>query len=79
MSGLEPLLNLGAIGAVLAWFLVNLGPRLERIERAIDRLTRAQMLTLLSRPDVPEPVKRLAGDLVKELDHAQAQSRREAA
>lgn len=72
MPGIEPLLNLGAIGAVLAWFLVNLSPRLDRIERAIDRLTRAQMLTLLSRPDVPEGVKTLANDLVHELDRSKA-------
>lgn len=76
MPGLEPLLNLGAIGAVLAWFLIQLIPRLERIERALDRLTRAQMLTLISRKDAPPEVKALARDLVGEVEEAETQPKR---
>lgn len=43
-----PLLNLGGVGVVLAWMLWRTDRRLERLERAIDRLTRAQLLFLLA-------------------------------
>jgi hypothetical protein len=76
LVGLEPLLNLGAIGAVLAWFLINLNPRMERLERAINRLTRAQMLSVMSRRDTPKEVKQLASDLVRELEEDEAPKHR---
>ena len=62
------LANLGAAGIVLAWFMASTDPRLKRIERAIDRLTRAQMLTLISRSDVDVPIKKQAHAILKEMD-----------
>lgn len=62
------LLNFGAVGMVLAWILVQSNPRLDRIERGLDRLTRAQMLTLLARPDTEEPVKEQVRAVLDELN-----------
>lgn len=67
MDTLSPLLQVGAIGAVLAWMLVKTDARIERVERALDRLTRAQLLTLVSRNDVDEHVKQQAGEMLKDL------------
>lgn len=61
------LLNFGAIGFVLAWMLWRSDARLNQIERALDRLTRAQMLTLIERPDVDDHVKRQATAILREL------------
>lgn len=61
------LLNFGAIGFVLAWMLWRSDARLNQIERALDRLTRAQMLTLIARPDVDDHVKRQATAILCEL------------
>jgi hypothetical protein len=44
----QPLINVGAVGGVLAWVLWRTDRRLERLERAIDRLTRAQTLALVA-------------------------------
>jgi hypothetical protein len=63
-------------GALVAgWLLLRTDKRLELVEAALDRLTasqdklaRAQMLVVLSRPDVDEPVKRQARALLHELN-----------
>ena len=59
--------NLGAFGAIVAWMLLRAEPRLERIERALEQLTRAQMLTLISRPEVEAAVKEQARQLLEEI------------
>lgn len=80
MDNLSPLINLGAIGAVLWWFLTQTNPRLDavqrelrdmgnQVQRSLDRLTRAQMLTLISRTDVPDAIKREAREILKEVGH----------
>lgn len=51
------LLNAGVAGVVAAWFMFRAESRMKLIEAALDRLTRSQLLTLLARPDVDEPVK----------------------
>ena len=64
---LTPLANVGAVGIILAWHMIRIVPRLDRIERAIDRQTRAHMLDILSRPGVSEPVRRQAQALNREI------------
>lgn len=68
MEQLNLLANFGAIGVVLAWVLWRIEPQLRQLERAVDRLTRAQMLTLLALPEVEEPIKRQAQTVLRELD-----------
>lgn len=46
---LTPLANVGAVGVILAFVLVSISPRLERIERAIDMNSRAILLDIVSR------------------------------
>ena len=70
-ADLTGLLNFGAIGCVLAWMLWRSDSRQERIERALDRLTRGQMLTLISRPDVDDHVKQQARAILRELSPGQ--------
>lgn len=71
MAGWEPLINLGAIGCVLAWFMFRSEPRMTRIEEAIDRNTRAQVLLAMAL-DVKYPViKERTQDLLTELDDAE--------
>jgi len=69
--GADPLLgsliNFGALGIVLAWFMFRTEGKLERIERALNRLARAELISTLSRPDVDEPVKRQARRALQEL------------
>lgn len=65
-----PLVNLGAIGCVLFWFLLKTDPRLRRIEEAIDRNSRANLLAVLSMNGVPSHVKKQAEAIIGELDKA---------
>jgi hypothetical protein len=57
----------GVAGVVLGWFMLRSDGRMDRVERALDRLTRAQMLTLLSRPEVEETVKVQARAVLNEM------------
>lgn len=63
----QALVQAGVLGPVLVWFMLRAEARLERLERAQDRLTRAQMLTLIARPDVEEPIKHQARILLQEI------------
>lgn len=71
MEALNGLINLGAVGAILAYFLVRTDPRLERLENAVDRLARAQMLMLIASPVTDEAIKRQAQSIINELDAAE--------
>ena len=70
-ADLTGLLNFGAIGCVLAWMLWRSDSRQEKIERSLDRLTRAQMLTLVARPDVDDHIKHQARQIMRELSPMQ--------
>lgn len=63
---IQALVQAGVAGVVLGWFMLRSESRMERLERSINQLTRAQMLMLLSRPDVDEGIKRQARDLLTE-------------
>jgi len=65
---LMPLVNAGVAGVVLAWVLWRTDRRLERIERALDRVARAQLLALVVRPDVPEHVRAQANACLQEAN-----------
>ena len=83
------LLSAGLPGAILAWFMYraegkwdDLIENQNRLEAAMNRMVRAQMLELIARPDTPDSVRQLAQDLSRETDEAEkerlarAQSRR---
>lgn len=65
------LVQYGPMGLVLAWFLLRTENRLGGIERALDRMNRAQMLDLVSRPETAPAVRRQAEQLLKEVEVAQ--------
>ena len=65
---LAPLLNVGAVGAILVYHLIMIVPRLDRIERAIDRATRAHMIDVMSRSDTPEIVRIQAASINRQIE-----------
>lgn len=62
------LFQLGVVGVVLAWLMFRVEKRMERVELALDRLTRTQLLTLLARPDVEETVKSQVRSILAEMN-----------
>lgn len=66
----SPLINLGAVGCILAWFLIKLEPRMRRIEQAIDRASRAQMLAVMSMHGIPANIREQAEGLKQEIEAA---------
>ena len=65
---LTPLLQLGAVGAILAFFLVQTNPRLERVERALDFLSRTVLLDIVSRANIPEVNRTQARSMLDQLN-----------
>ena len=63
-----PLFNLGAVGAVLGWFMFRAEPRLKAIERATDRQTKALILLTLNLPECNSATKSLAHEIDREID-----------
>lgn len=63
----SPLVNLGAVGIVLGWFMFRSEPRLKAIEKATDRQTRAMLLLTLSIPNVSESTKQLSEEIINEI------------
>lgn len=66
----SPLLNAGVIGVVLWWFMQQTTVRLDKMNDAINRMTRAQLLTLLNLENLDSRTKEAAQSLLKELDDA---------
>lgn len=65
-----PLVNIGAVGVILAFVLWKLEPRMRGAECAIDRLTRAIAIMLTELPHVLEGAKRQCAILNVELEQA---------
>ena len=65
---LSPILNVGAVGAVLLWFLWKAEPRMAAIESAVNRLARAVMLATIGNEQISTEVRRQAELLLAELD-----------
>src|SRR5262245_26435325 len=72
-TDLGGLLRYGVVGAVLAYVLWRIEPRLDRIDRGLAILARAQMLTLLSRRDIPEPMKDQARQVLRDIGMPEAE------
>lgn len=62
-----PLIQTGAIGVVLAWFLFRIEPRIRALERAVDRFSRVMLLDILSRPSVSLSVTREAQQMIEDI------------
>lgn len=68
LESLKPLIQVGAVGAILAFFLVKLDPRLRAIELAIYTLTRGQMLVLLNSENADAAIKKAAAEIKAECE-----------
>ena len=65
---LTPLANVGAVGLVLAFHLLQILPRLERIERAINIQSRATLLDVLTRNGISPGIRRQTRSMLKQID-----------
>ena len=66
----SPLLNVGAVGVVCAWFMLRAEARLKGVERAVNRMSETVLLDILSRSSasgVQEQAAKLLGD-IREAD-----------
>jgi hypothetical protein len=71
MAGFNPwvsLTNIGAVGAVLIWFMFRAEPRLKAIEKATDRQTRAMILLTLNMPSTSARLQELGKEIVQEIE-----------
>ncbi len=66
---LPALLNVGAIGGITVWLLTRMDRKLDRMERALNRLCRTQLIEILSRPTTSETVREQATAVLKEIDN----------
>lgn len=62
------LVNYGALGVVLAWHLWRTDQRLDRLEQALERWARVQLLSILARHDIETSVRERAKSMLVELD-----------
>lgn len=60
----DALLQYGITGIVLAWFMFRVEAKLDASTKAMDRMTRAVTLAVISMPGVDEPMRRAARDLL---------------
>jgi hypothetical protein len=67
---MAPLFNVGAIGAILAWFMFRSEPRQLAMEEAIDRNTRARMVFVMAQDHVGPAAKQQAQALLEEINDA---------
>lgn len=71
MHGMDQLLQVGAVGGVLVWFLARAEPRLKGLEESNDRLTRGMMLFVLATEEVRTYLRDQATQLLAELEAAE--------
>ena len=68
---ISPLINLGAVGVVLAWFMIRAETKLDALVRAVNRLALSQVLDVLNRPGISPETKRQARILEQDIKSAQ--------
>lgn len=71
---LAALINYGALGTVLAWHLWRTDRRLDRLERALERWARVQLLTVLAQHDVEATVREQVRHMLAELEQREGTS-----
>ncbi len=72
------LVQAGVPGIILGWFMWRAEVRLDRLTAALDRMNRTQLLHLMARPDVEEPVKKQAREILGECGPMPARQMAEA-
>ena len=61
------LVNVGAVGVVLAWFMVRAERKLDELIRAVNRLAMAHAIDVATRDDAPVIVKTQAKAIMEEI------------
>lgn len=64
------LANVGAVGAVLIWFMFRAEPRLKAIEKATDRQTRSMILLTINLPSTSKQVRIMGEEILTEITEA---------
>lgn len=65
---LTPLFQLGAVGAIAAYLLVQINGRLQRVEHALDFLSRTLLLDIVSRENIPEVNRKQASSMLRQMN-----------
>lgn len=73
---LKSLVALGPVGLMLGGVIWFIGRRLLRLEEAMDRLNRGDLLRLIASPHVAPEVKEKVSDLLKEVTTAEDSRRK---
>ena len=67
MKELEPLIQVGAVGAVLFWFLLKLLPRLDRLIEEIQEMRHDILLLTLTHAEERSPHHRMAEERLADI------------
>lgn len=73
-SLIQPLLNVGAVGAILWWFMTRLERFMRDNTRSQDRLTRSILLLNVSLPSATPRIKEQARHIMHELERDTGES-----
>lgn len=73
-----PLVNTGAIGCVLIWFMLRAEPRFRAIEASIDRVSRVLSLAIIAMRSCDAVVKEQAEEIVRELNAKESAAKKTA-
>lgn len=65
----------GASGVVIAWFMFRSESRMGGLERAMDTLARAHLLSVVANHEASAVVREQAGELLKELEERRTKKR----
>ena len=65
-----PVINVLGVAGVLGWLLTQTNPRIDRLERSVNRLTQAIMLAVVSSDYADEAIKKQARVLLSEIKDA---------
>lgn len=63
------LVDVGAVGCLLAWFIFQATPLMKSLTAAIDRNTRGSMLAVIAMRGVQKNIKDQAEGVIREIDH----------
>ena len=61
------LVNIGAVGVVLAWFMLRAEKKLDELIRAVNRLAMSHAIDVATRNDAPTVIKRQAEAILQEI------------
>lgn len=68
MGALAPLIQVGAVGAILAWYLVKQEPRLRAIEFELQTQSRAILLNTLANPHASAQIREAAFEMKEQIE-----------